>query len=42
MGGYKDIWEIRITRSYRMSFKLVDDVAVLRNVDSHDDLLGNP
>lgn len=42
MGGQADIWEVRINRNFRLSFKLDGDTAVLRNVDSHDSLLGNP
>lgn len=42
MGGYKDIWEARVNKNFRLSFKLNGDTAILRNVDSHDSLLGNP
>jgi addiction module RelE/StbE family toxin len=42
MGGYDDVWEVRINRDYRMSFQLDGDKAILRNVDSHDELIDNP
>lgn len=42
MGGYEDIWEVRVTGSYRLSFKLDGDTAILRNVDSHDELIEHP
>ena len=42
MGGQKNIWEVRVTRDYRMSFSLDGDTAVLRNVDSHDELIDSP
>lgn len=42
MGGYRNIWEVRINQDYRMSFQLDGDKAILRNVDSHDKLLKNP
>lgn len=42
MGGYPNIWEVRINRNFRMSFALEGETAILRNVDSHDELLDHP
>ena len=37
----RDIWEGRITQSYRFTFQIIDDVYVLRKVGTHD-VLRNP
>jgi mRNA-degrading endonuclease RelE of RelBE toxin-antitoxin system len=37
----RDIWEGRITLSYRFTFQIVEDVYVLRKVGTHD-ILRNP
>ena len=37
----RDIWEGRITLSYRFTFQIVEDVYVLREVGTHD-ILRNP
>lgn len=42
MRGHENVWEVRINRGYRMSFSLNGDMAALRNVDSHDELIDNP
>lgn len=37
----RDIWEIRITYSYRLTFQQFEEAYYLRNVGSHD-ILRNP
>ena len=37
----RDIWEIRITRSYRATFQIQDDLYIMRRVGPHD-ILRNP
>lgn len=34
--GQKDIWEGRITQSYRFTFQIENDVYILRKVGTHD------
>ena len=34
--GQSDIWEARITGSYRFTFKIVDDTYRLRRVGTHE------
>ncbi len=34
--GTQGIWEARVTRSYRLSFNWVEDVALLRRVGTHE------
>ena len=43
MGGYSnpEIWEVRVTKGYRLTFHMDGTVAVLRNVGSHD-MLNSP
>jgi mRNA-degrading endonuclease RelE of RelBE toxin-antitoxin system len=41
MQGYFDIWEGRITYSYRFTFKIEKDVYALRRVGKHD-ILNHP
>lgn len=36
MAGQKDIWEARITQSYRFTFQIENDVYILRKVGTHD------
>jgi mRNA-degrading endonuclease RelE of RelBE toxin-antitoxin system len=36
MEGTKDIWEMRITINYRITFQVIEDTAVLRRVGTHD------
>jgi mRNA-degrading endonuclease RelE of RelBE toxin-antitoxin system len=40
--GSSSIWSVRVDRNYRISFSLNEDIAVLRNVASHDKLYGSP
>jgi len=40
--GTDDIYELRVTRSYRISFEIEDDGYFLRRVGKHDDLLRRP
>jgi mRNA interferase RelE/StbE len=37
----RDIWEIRITYSYRLTFQQFEEAYYLRNIGSHD-ILKNP
>ena len=37
-----DIWEIRVTKNFRLTFERDGDTAILRNVDTHDLLYRNP
>jgi mRNA interferase RelE/StbE len=39
--GHRDIWEGRITESYRLTFQIVGDVYLLRRVGTHD-ILNTP
>ncbi len=36
-----DIWEARLTRGYRITLRMVGDIAILRRVGTHD-ILRNP
>ncbi len=38
MEGFRNIWEGRITRSYRFTFQLEDDTVILRRIGTHDTL----
>ncbi len=40
--GTKDIWEARVSLDYRMTFQIVKDYFILRNVGHHDPALRNP
>lgn len=40
--GTKDIWEARVSLDYRLTFQIVKDYFVLRNVGHHDPVLNNP
>lgn len=40
--GTKDIWEARVSLDYRITFQIVKDYFVLRNVGHHDTTLKNP
>jgi len=33
--GYRDVWEIYVDYHYRMTFKVEDGKAILRNVGTH-------
>lgn len=37
-----DIWYFRIDQSYRATFQWDHSTITLRNVDSHDEVLGQP
>ncbi len=37
-----EIWEARVNDNFRITFELNGDTAILRNVDSHNLLHGNP
>lgn len=41
MEGHPDIWEARVTKSYRFTFQIEEDVYLLRRVGTHD-ILDNP
>lgn len=41
MEGFHDIWEGRITQSYRFTFQIREDTCVLRRIGTHD-ILGTP
>lgn len=40
--GTKDIWEARAGLDYRITFQIVKDYFILRNVGRHDPTLKNP
>jgi len=40
--GTKDIWEARAGLDYRITFQIVKDYFILRNVGHHDPALKNP
>lgn len=40
--GTRDIWEARASRSWRITFQLIADEIVLRNIGKHDETLENP
>lgn len=40
--GQTDIWEARLDRFYRFSFKIENDIIYLRRVGPHDKTLKNP
>lgn len=40
--GAKDIWEARIGLDYRITFQIIKDYFILRNVGHHDPTLRNP
>ncbi len=41
MQDNREIWEIRITKSYRLTLQIQEDSYILRNVGTHD-MLKNP
>jgi len=41
MAGQKDIFEIRVSKNYRITYQKIGDTAYLRKVGTHD-LLRNP
>ena len=40
--GTDDIWEARVSLDYRLTFQIVKDYFILRNVGHHDPTLKNP
>ncbi len=42
MQGVEHIWEVRVSRSLRMTFELAGDTIILRNVGRHDETLERP
>ena len=40
--GTKDIWEARAGLDYRVTFQIIKDYFILRNVGHHDPTLRNP
>jgi mRNA interferase RelE/StbE len=42
MQGVKGIWEARASRSLRMTFQIVGDLIILRNIGRHDETLERP
>lgn len=40
--GTKDIWEARVSLDYRITFQIIKDYFILRNVGHHDSTLKNP
>lgn len=41
MQGHSDVWEARITKGYRFTFKIENDTYELRRIGTHD-ILENP
>jgi len=42
MQGVEHIWEVRVSRSLRMTFQIEGDRIVLRNIGRHDETLERP
>ena len=40
--GTKDIWEARVSLDYRITFHIITDYFIPRNVGHHDPTLRNP
>jgi mRNA interferase RelE/StbE len=40
--GTEYIWEARVSRSLRITFQIVGDTIILRNIGQHDETLGRP
>ncbi len=40
--GTENIWEARVSRSLRMTFRIEGDVIILRNIGQHDETLERP
>lgn len=38
----ENIWEARITKSYRLTFQLIGDVCLLRRIGKHEEVLKKP
>ena len=41
MAGHENIYEIRVSKNYRITYQKIDDVAYLRKIGTHD-LLRDP
>ena len=41
MAGQKDIFEVRVTQNYRLTYQRINDTAYLRKIGTHD-LLRSP
>lgn len=41
MAGHRDIYEVRVTLNYRMTYRRIGDTIYLRKIGTHD-LLRNP
>ncbi len=41
IAGYEDIYEIRVSKNYRITYQKIGDTAYLRKIGTHD-LLKNP
>jgi mRNA interferase RelE/StbE len=42
MQAVEHIWEVRVSRSLRMTFELAGDTIMLRNIGRHDETLERP
>jgi mRNA-degrading endonuclease YafQ of YafQ-DinJ toxin-antitoxin module len=42
MQGVNGIWEARASRSLRVTFQIMGDLIILRNIGHHDETLGQP
>jgi mRNA-degrading endonuclease YafQ of YafQ-DinJ toxin-antitoxin module len=42
MKGVEGIWEARVSLSLRITFQIVGDTVLLRNVGRHDETIGHP
>jgi mRNA-degrading endonuclease RelE of RelBE toxin-antitoxin system len=40
--GVEGIWEARVSLSLRMTFQIVGDTVLLRNIGHHDETIGHP
>ena len=40
--GAEGIWEARVSLSLRMTFQIVGDTVLLRNIGHHDETIGRP
>ena len=36
MKGFPDIWEVRITKNYRITFQIREKIYILRRIGTHD------
>ena len=41
MAGQKDVFELRVTQNYRITYQKIGEIAYLRKIGTHD-LLRNP